>query len=824
MKNKMIALVLIVVFLFGYQTTFAENEESDYINKVNILTALGILDDGIAKNSDVSLSAQVLNTAIKRMMSDEVDETVDNENTKDAIVFEEAIKNVVDALGYKIVAENQGGYPNGYLCVAANINLLQKVNGQVQQEISIENGINLLYNMLDVQIYRISSIIDSKVRFNKYKDSTILSVYRNIYKINGVVTANGNTTLTERSNLSAGDIQINDTVYHRNTSDAQDYLGMKVTAYVKELSNDDTDSILYMTSYKKVNNVLVVNGEDIESVADNCQKLTIRLNNDKTKNINVSPVVKVIYNGIAYNDYTSLDFKPQNGSIRFVDNDNDEIYDLAFITYYETMIVDRVSTVNEAIYNKYSYVGALGSLLLEECDYTISKNGVGIQLGDVKEWNVIHIAKSKSEGKKLVQIIVSDLSVSGTVKEINWDDETVCIDDKTYDLSNIYRKAVAADDTIAKEIKVGEKYQFYLDENNAVVAVHSDKKSSLSYVYLFEIKLNNNINNDVLVKYFNTNGEWIETTLSDKLTFNAGAAKLSKLAVYNQLAVNAVFEPQVVGVKLDNKGLVTEIYTAVETSDTNDELLTKTSSLKKYYRATNRSFGSEIYLDADATVILIPDDGSKNEEDYSIESSSYLVADMEYEFVAYNLDEYSFTDLVLVKRKSSQIIYSARSGNFFVVDKVISCVNSEGEARQKLYGSMGQYQNITVMGAEATTFSGIKHGDVVQFHMDLNGNADYVIIMYSIDNGREFSSVTELYASYVKLSGNVNKINISDERIKVDCGNVKNLRLPSATPVSICCKNDDNIRKAKVNDIEEGDYVLLRLSWGVIKEVVVIRF
>jgi len=68
-----------------------------------------------------------------------------------AITYEEAITMLVRALGYEASAKNNGGYPSGYLKIAAgSIKITKGVSGRTGEALTGEKLIALMYNSLDV--------------------------------------------------------------------------------------------------------------------------------------------------------------------------------------------------------------------------------------------------------------------------------------------------------------------------------------------------------------------------------------------------------------------------------------------------------------------------------------------------------------------------------------------------------------------------------------------------------------------------------------------------------------------------------------------------
>ena len=84
---------------------------------------------------------------------DETDVFAPDEN----INSEEFIKMIISLLGYRIEAEQRGGYPMGYLMKASQLGVTKGVPIATGQYITREDAVKLIYNSLDVPLMVITS-------------------------------------------------------------------------------------------------------------------------------------------------------------------------------------------------------------------------------------------------------------------------------------------------------------------------------------------------------------------------------------------------------------------------------------------------------------------------------------------------------------------------------------------------------------------------------------------------------------------------------------------------------------------------------------------
>ena len=71
---------------------------------------------------------------------------------EDPVLYEEAVKMVVAALGYTPVANQRGAYPTGYIVVASQENILKNVSGSTGNPAPRSMVAQMTFNALEVPI------------------------------------------------------------------------------------------------------------------------------------------------------------------------------------------------------------------------------------------------------------------------------------------------------------------------------------------------------------------------------------------------------------------------------------------------------------------------------------------------------------------------------------------------------------------------------------------------------------------------------------------------------------------------------------------------
>ena len=135
----------------------------------------------------------------------------------------EAIKVIVSVLGYGTVATHAGGYPDGYLKVAAANNLLKNVSIKKENAVTVEEMLAIIYNAIEVPILK-QITFGKTEEYEEHKNVTILSEYFNIYKKEGVVLGNDRTLLSDSAHLGTSQVKIGNDLYNEGITNIADYL------------------------------------------------------------------------------------------------------------------------------------------------------------------------------------------------------------------------------------------------------------------------------------------------------------------------------------------------------------------------------------------------------------------------------------------------------------------------------------------------------------------------------------------------------------------------------------------------------------------------
>ena len=828
---------VIIYNMINYKPKSAK-VNTKYEKQINILTAFGFLkgitpesfDENnyfvrqrfIASAASMAKSGEMTDTqAVEYAKSIGMIDRGDND-LNSYITYEEASKILVNLLGYKEVYKNRN-----YISIAMEIGLLKNTQRAEGKPASAGDIVQMLYNALDIPVVTVSSASSDGLSAEINKDNTILSVYHSVAEVRGKVTQNENTSLTGASTAGRNGVEINGVIYDAGTSNAEDFLGMNVKAYVCLDKSLDIGKVMYIEGYR--NTVTKIDAELLEEVKSSSISYYPEKNSAKSKTVKISPVVKVIYNGRAYSDYKTEDFDIDCGRLRLIDNDDDNTADVIFIEEYEVMVVDSVSRVNETIYNKYKTPDSLK--LEEDGKLTVLLNGEAVEYTSLSENNVLAVMASKDVSDPIISIEASDKTVFGVLNRIDYNEEEVTIDGEVYKLSTGYMRAMRENDDKLPIMNIGEKYTFYLDPFGAAAYLVQGEESAYEYAYLKKFQYDDGAVEETLaLRFLNMNGAWESAKLAERVKYSGEdksedderiSVTASRDKIFNIMG-GSNFTQQLARIKKNAKGEISSIETAKESKEYTRDGFDKRSFAEELQWGTNNSsFDSKIFCGEDTKVIRIPSEKSGDESEYEVTGRSLFVVDGRYSVTAYGLDEYNYAKIVVIPQKSS---IAAGAAAFVVASKGSQEVN--GEVLPTLTGIVGENTEYTVVGETEDMFDEVEKGDIIQLAVNVSGRVYQYNMVYSVkDSYGTKINPSKINSSVADVAGFVTNVDRSGNRLKIDNGQDGGLTIikDNSARIALYDMKRKTVEEISIGEIEKGDYIYARLGWSRLKIMLVIR-
>lgn len=751
--------------------------------------------------------------------------------TGDTLKGNEAVKMAMCLLGYRELCLNSGGYPVGFLSKANQIDLTMDVT--INQEMSNADAYKLLYNTMDAPIAEIDAIGvngDEYTRhYTQYEDVTILSRYRKIYTVEGVVDANKTSGLTKIEGTDDDSVKINDYIFYDPQGLLFDALGYKVRAFA-EKKPDGNYEVIYAEPHEE-NNVTILKTEDIKNVSSDIRSIEYYTdgNSSNTKKSTIKPSVAFVYNNAATSDYTASDLKKPDSVLTLIDNDGDKAIDVIKLDSFKVMIVSTVSASSKTINSEYSkYDGALKSLVLDDYDDSSDcvrffYDGKAATFEDIRPGDVLSVFESKGKSGKSIDIHISTEKPVVTVAEYNTSENEILANDTIYELSDTYFAANAKGEKYAQTISAGKKYQLYLDVNGKVAGAKVASDNALSYGYLRETSNSkaSGFKEEEGIKLFDTNADWLELYFADKVRINGKSGKTVKEA--RDEADKYVGE--IIGYELDNEGKIKTLELPVAYDESvSDERLSKTEEITgKYFRYNNTSFDSTHYMYADTKVIFIPTDELDNEDLYDVGNNySFQIDEAIDSYIGYNVDEYNFMDLVLVKRTKNTSTSIAADASAYMVRKVSKTLDNEGTPATQISVASSTYLGLSMLTANDEIANGINPGDIIQIHVNAKGYIDNIKSVFDIDSDIVPYAPSYLHA-YDPVQGYFVKVDAANGKLLLECPNRLALKVSPTIPVLIFEADMDNVKVGSLSELSSGDYVFATISKSLVTCLFVYR-
>jgi len=382
------------------------------------------------------------------------------------IKYADAIVVAMRVLGYKEVADAQGGYTTGYLKTAKRLKVGTNITTN-DGYLSRSNMAILLENLLHEDCLYESSISSDNIYYSK--GDGILANTQDMHYSSGVVTATAASSVNmPDSGLEEDEVLIGGVVYKTGSVSVGPLLGYECDFWYEE---KDSVRILraiapsYSTEYFTLS---TMDGDCISRITNNLVDY-YTANSKKKETIDITKKTSVIYNGVAIDKtLTSLvdnenDFK---GTVTYVENGDGST--VLFVDEYKDYYVEAVNpdtlvmTVMDSK-DKFSLDSDENFAFVQDI-YGNGKRASQLVTGDI-----VTIYQSKNiKGRKVTRVYLSDVSISGTVTEFQDDD--ICVDGKLMVKSNLY----ADDDTI-----LGEYVTFLCNIYGDIVEVQLDSESPI---------------------------------------------------------------------------------------------------------------------------------------------------------------------------------------------------------------------------------------------------------------------------------------------------------------------------------------------------------
>lgn len=373
-------------------------------------------------------------------------------NPDSVATYDEALSMMINALGYRIEAQEYGGFPEGYMASASKNGLLENISiAKSTDPVTFDSLVKLLYNFITSK--PLVNSFSGKMSSYAKSDESLLNSKLSRCRLNIVYgVLNEVTAGREDSN---GSFVIDGASYESLIETDRTLQGCSVIAFVtydNELTAIKADG--------RKNNTLVISSEDLEEVT--LGSIKYYNENGKLKTVKFSNALVVVKNGTVLTSVLEKDLVPCNGSVRLIDNNDDGDYEYAYVTEVEYFKVSRVSANYNVIFLDDGEYNGNGSIYInndEQWKYCLQDSkGNRIDIDKIKKGDRISVCGSAESD--YIYITLLDAPFIGAVRAYSVQDKEITVD------GGSYRVALKSDgNTIIdlSQLKLNDKYYFYAD-------------------------------------------------------------------------------------------------------------------------------------------------------------------------------------------------------------------------------------------------------------------------------------------------------------------------------------------------------------------------
>lgn len=643
-----------------------------------------------------------------------------NFNPDRAVSGAEAVKMIMSALGYDDLAAAAGGYPTGYLVYATECKVLSGVSYNNDATITYGTAVKLIYNMLSAKALKSVKNGDG-IYIDLDTDETVLSLYHNIKKYSGTVEGFGGVSLKDNA-PEKGKVLI-DGVYFTAAGDFSDFVGAQVYYYVE---GDDTAVAAELRGSGKEE---IVTSDEIVSFSG--RKLTYTRDGAE-KTASVSASTDVIYNGRpAGSSFKSSDFEIENGYIRLIDNNSDNVFETVLIFAVDNYVVSKIDKTNGIIYDKYDSAKLIKVNDFENVDF-VDSFGNAITVDRVAEDDVISAMISKD--RKNAFLYLSYKEFSGKVDGIR------TVGDSLYfEIEGGEYKVCKNCMGSAETISIGTQATFSLDYSGYIADIRG-LTAVKKWGFLVDAKEQKSIAGGVDIKIFDENGKMnilpAHTNVmcdGEKLSGSDIVSKLNSLK--STLVMFSETDDEIYEIDSDFKGENEEDFSVCK-------ILEGTASMR--WNRYQNVLGLKYPISDSAKIFSVPQTASDDNNDYSVKSVSSLLQDKFYTLTLYTLrgqGGQAKAAVMFNELKPSAI----SNGNMkaAVIDYVSKGIDEEGETTysvtclyngQKVtYGvskkSVIENLKSVAEGKKSETHT-LARGDVIRFDLDDKNKISEIKLYY----------------------------------------------------------------------------------------------
>ncbi|MCI5604541.1 MAG: S-layer homology domain-containing protein [Clostridia bacterium] len=649
-------------------------------------------------------------------------------NPNDEVTYAEAVRILLNCLGYNVVASANGGYPGGYIKTATDCELNKNVWLMTNSVLTKTDAAVLLYNALFVKPMEFSNN-------NTYEESekTLMEKTWDVYEISGIVSGYEKTVIGSDRVLPDDSVEINGAVYKVGNTNIADYVGYSVKAYYRE-DSDGVNTISAFIEKPNANLSQTFNSEDIEVEGNNIYYYA----NGIRKSLKVaSPAI--IYNGRYYSNYDKLEdvLNIPEGEIKFIANNSSTKYNVIMVTDYKHLLIERVDKRSGRLYLKNGsaspdavpYINDVISILPEENDVTVYIDGKAASFADIQSDDAVTMTQTL-DGEEIT-LYVSRNTVTGKITGIS--DDKITINDTEYTKSKY--------STTNYTISTNGTYALTTD-GKILGLVDAVRTNENDYAYVLSVYAEPGPD-QAFVKLFTGKGEVVTYECASKVNVNGNRKEFDQIP-------KSVFKSELITYATGSDGKITRINRPYDAS-TRMGYVNETEFIKNWnkssVRYTDGIMGMSFVTD-DTVIFSMPRFDKGNNSDYRLLTAADLTNRTYADVTCYDVDRQGRAGAMVIVEDASDSVSMGNS--LFFIKQKYEAVNEDDEPICTIEGyqdgelkmlnftedtSSVTYEDgwMNYVGNEDfdTGYMNLNVGDAIQYNLDNEGNVGAYRLVYN---------------------------------------------------------------------------------------------
>lgn len=725
----------------------------------------------------------------------------------DEVTMPEAAKILTTLIGYRQIAEVEGGYSVGYIMAGQRSGVLSGVDTGAEF-VSGSAVIRMLYNTLLTDMYKQTTYGNGYITYEIQSGENLLHRSFDMKYDRGILNAVSYTSLTG-TGTRHDDLIMIDGVCYKYGQGADYLLGRKVMYFYRD-GVEETHELVYVYAPSSYNEELQIADEDFVKA----DRQTVYYLNEARKQVskNIDSMADLIYNGMAYSLWTERDMQIKNGTLTLLDNDGDGDADVIFVIDYEDYVVQQYGAGS----NRITLQFGKESIDLEDDRYIyrIVYNNTEIKASELKKWDVLSVARSHElDGKVLCSIYVSRSGFSGSIETVS--DDYVSIDGVEYNYIETPNQL---------SVYVGLSGKFYVNILNKIIAC--DAADQYSYAYVRNIALKDQLYSVICVKLMTSEGSEMIYQLSENVLVD-GLRGLK-----NDDILNRVSKDEIIRYRLNSKLEISHIDTVNDGKDSEDDILVCDGTWNNInYRASAYEFVKNAIILPSTDLFFVPDTG--DEKDYYVGNASSLMDGQTYDIKVYGMNETKTAGCVVIYTSATHR-EPKYNGGIAIVTSVGSRLNSVDDevVSLKLVREGIVIEDFWIDQGDTTLYSDIKKGDIIQYR-ESDREAGRIVsvrmLMHAGDSPEYFQNDDSIgangkqlgiaYGQVVAVDSTSMLLNVSssDSSVQDPC------YIKSGVLFYIYDKEKNTVEIGSLSDVSVGDEVFVRENYFAVQEGVIIR-